>query len=397
MDRGCVECAELSTVEQLEERLDQVLTHPWVPATNLATAAERAAEWAKAVCYEALAAGAAPLSEEQIAQGLAIARRPIFVCGAHRSGTTLVQTLFDHHPSLIVLPFEGTYFTRLEPRSRKLTPEDRRIFFACQSLQRFANPANQSPYWLLGRSSTARSPYVEYARALLAWWETAQRHLVARDGCWPLVAIALAYGHVSGGFAGRHAWLEKTPTNERFLERLREEFPDAKMIHVLRDPRAVFASDQAIPRSLRARLAAAHRVLGELEDSFRLAAERRRLPRERYLVVRYEEVLADSIAASERLRTFVGIERHAGLLRPTIAGLPALPNTSFTPDLEPGRVYAHIPGRDSSPSWLQRQLVGAAVGDVARLFGYDLARPSLMARVLLELLKRARRGISRRS
>ena len=388
-----MECPQLKRIGQLEERLDQVLTHPWVPAANLATAAARAAAWAQAVWYEAVAAGPTPLTGEQVAQGLAIATRPIFVCGAHRSGTTLVQTLFDQHPSLIVLPFEGTYFTRLEPRSRRLTPGDRRMFFACQSLQRLANPTTQSPYWLLGRTSTARSPYVEYARALLAWWETVQRHLGARDGCWPLVAVALAYGHVSGGFTGRHAWLEKTPTNERFLERLREEFPDAKMIHVLRDPRAVLASDQAIPRSLHARLAAAHQVLGELEDSFRLAAERRRLPGERYLIVRYEELLADSTAASERLRTFVGIERYAGLLQPTVAGLPALPNTSFTPDLEPGRVYAQIPGRDSSLSWLQRQLVAAAAGDAARLFGYDLGRPSGAVRALLGLLKRTRHGI----
>jgi hypothetical protein len=128
--------------------------------------------------------------------------------------------------------------------------------------------------------------------------------------------------------------------------------------------------------------------LGELEDSFRLAAERRRLPGERYLIVRYEEVIADSRAASERLSAFVGIERHASLLQPTVAGLPALPNTSFTPDLEPGRVYGHIPARDSSLSWLHRQLVGAAVGDAAQLFGYDLGAPSRMVRALLNLSKR---------
>jgi hypothetical protein len=72
-----MECAQLKRIGQLEERLDQVLTHPWVPAADLATAAERAAAWAKAVWYEAVAAGGAPLSEEQIAKGLAIATRPI--------------------------------------------------------------------------------------------------------------------------------------------------------------------------------------------------------------------------------------------------------------------------------------------------------------------------------
>jgi hypothetical protein len=381
----------LNRIGQLEERLDRVLTHPWVTQPDLSIAADRAAAWSRAVWCEALAAGATPLSAEQIAQGLAIAARPVFVCGAHRSGTTLVQTLFDNHPSLIVLPFEGAYLTRLEPRSRQLTPEDRRTFFACESLQRLANPANQSPYWLLGRTSSGRSPYVEYARALLAWWETAQRHLGTPHGCWPLVAVALAYGHVSGGFAGRRGWLEKTPTNERFLERLRKEFPDAKMVHVLRDPRAAFASQQVFfPKSLRARLGTTLQVLRELKDSFRLAAERRGPPGELYLVVRYEEVLSDTAATSERLAAFVGIDRHPGLLQPTIAGIPALPNSSFAPDLEPGQVHTHVPGRDSSLSWLQRQLVRATVGDAAQMFGYDLGRPSRTLRGLLEFVARLR-------
>jgi hypothetical protein len=381
----------LNGIEQLEEQLDQTLVHPWVPAADLTIAADQSAAWSRAVWREALAAGAAPLSQEQIARGLAIAARPIFVCGAHRSGTTLVQALFDDHPSLIVLPFEGTYLTRLEPRSRALTPEDRRTLFACNSLQRLANPVNTSPYWLLGRTSSARSPYVEYARAFLAWWETAQRHLGAHVGCWPLVAVTLAYGQIRGGFAGRYAWLEKTPTNERFLERLWEDFPDAKIVHVLRDPRAVFASDQAIARSLRARLVAAHQVLRELDDSFRLAAERRGLSDGRYLIVRYEDVLSDSAASSERLTAFVGIDRHPALLQPTVAGLPALPNSSFTPHLEPGRVHAHIPRRDSSRSWLQHQLVSAAVGEPARLFGYELRRPGRLVHGLLNLLRPARR------
>jgi hypothetical protein len=45
--------------------------------------------------------------------------RPVFICGAHRSGTTLMQSLLDGHPELIVLPSEGTYLTSFAYAARE--------------------------------------------------------------------------------------------------------------------------------------------------------------------------------------------------------------------------------------------------------------------------------------
>src|ERR1700684_3767546 len=94
------------------------------------------------------------------------------------------------------------------------------------------------PYY--GRAVTV----VEFARALMAWWPLAEERISA-IASWPLVAVALAYAHCTHGFRAHsrvERWAEKTPTNERFLGRLRSEFPRAKLIHVVRHPFAVYAS-----------------------------------------------------------------------------------------------------------------------------------------------------------
>ena len=62
----------------------------------------RAREWSEAVWSEAERLGPFPISRKQITCGLDLASRPVFVCGVHRSGTTLVRDLLDGHPALAV-------------------------------------------------------------------------------------------------------------------------------------------------------------------------------------------------------------------------------------------------------------------------------------------------------
>src|SRR5262245_11380068 len=52
--------------------------------------------------------------------------RPVFICGHHRSGTTLLQNLLDGHPQLLSLPSEGTYFSSFAYVARR-APSDRAL------------------------------------------------------------------------------------------------------------------------------------------------------------------------------------------------------------------------------------------------------------------------------
>ena len=95
----------------------------------------------------------APLepSAEERAGALAWLLRPVFICGHHRSGTTLLQSLLDGHPQLLTLPNEGTYFTSFAYAARAAPSTADLETFAARWIERFVDP-NFAPHFRLGRS-----------------------------------------------------------------------------------------------------------------------------------------------------------------------------------------------------------------------------------------------------
>src|SRR3569623_2060465 len=104
----------------LERQLDSLLSRPRVTNGTVRAIPEASGRWSAAVWKEAQRDGPIDLTDLEISRGLEVAHRPVFVFGAYRSGTTLVRDLLDGHPALAVLPSEGTFFTSLAQRLRRL-------------------------------------------------------------------------------------------------------------------------------------------------------------------------------------------------------------------------------------------------------------------------------------
>src|SRR5689334_1107305 len=105
-----------ATIVDLEQQLDRSLSRPRVASRDAQALLRPAAQWSTAVWAAASAAGPVGLGKDEVARGFEMARLPVFICGTHRSGTTLVRDLLDNHPALAVLPAEGMFFTSLESR-----------------------------------------------------------------------------------------------------------------------------------------------------------------------------------------------------------------------------------------------------------------------------------------
>jgi Sulfotransferase family len=363
---------------ELEREFDRYLLSPRVaidPSRAIAVAARR---WSAAVWEVAEAAGPLELDRELMGRGLDLARRAVLVCGAHRSGTTLVRDLLDAHPALAVLPAEGTFFTNLESRLERLAPGQQLTFFGGEWLRRLANPIHKEPYWLLGRSTGERSPYVDFARCLMAWWPVARAPFGRAGSCWPLTAVALAYAQCGCGLGSdsrlRH-WVEKTPGNEQFLSRVRTEYPGARIIQVVRHPFAVLASHARAARNAGERPVRVGRIAAQLLRSYRVAAAQSGHTADpSYLLVRYEDLLASPARTMERVAEFVGIEPLPILTRPTVAGTPAASNSSFRIDMAPGRIQAAAPDWRELLGPPERARLAAVLGDAAAALGYDIGR-----------------------
>ena len=365
-----------TNIMQLEQQLDRCLARPRVAVAARPSLAYAAGRWSAAVWDQAAAAGPIELAAGEVSQAFEVAQRPVFIFGAHRSGTTLVRDLLDSHPALAVMPAEGTFFTNLEHRLCRSPQAQWLQDLACEWLRRLANPIHQEPYWLLGASTAERSPYVEFARAAMAWWPLTQERLARVVSSWPLVAMALAYAHCTTGFARParlQRWAEKTPTNERFLDKLRAEFPDAKLIHVVRHPFAVYASHKREKQVVGQPFRAGNRVLRDLGRSYRVALEQARGAPGDYMLVRTEDLLESTPSTVERLAAFLEIEPHPVLLRPTAAGLPVPSNSSYTAGGTPGRVYPAHRRWTETLTRFECARVTAAVGERATALGYRVA------------------------
>lgn len=363
-----------ASIVHLERQLDRCLSRPRVAGDDARALPAAAARWSAHVWAVASAAGPVELGMDEVARGFDVASRPVFICGAHRSGTTLVRDMLDYHPALAVLPAEGTFFTNLKSRLQRQPRTHWLQSIGCEWLCRLANPIHQHPYWLLGASARDRSPYVDFARALMAWWPLTERRMSHMVSSWPLVSVALAYAHCTNGFGASsqlQRWVEKTPTNERFLKRLRSEFPDCKLIHVVRHPFAVYASHKYEKQQCGRVFRNAHRVIRDLGLSYRVAQEHRDHRSDRYLLIRYEELLENTQTMVEGLAAFLHIQPLPILMQPTAAGLPVPSNSSFTTEAVPGCLHSAHDRWTTTLTPSDRERLTAVVGESATSLGYD--------------------------
>lgn len=249
------------------------------------------------------------------------ARRPsepeaIFVVGVARSGTTLMRNLLERSERIALARenhFLGHIFgfagVRHYLRSAGDLESDDTIrqivdMIYTQDAHRLARWREVSIYW---HWLVANVPRAEMERRLLAA-ERSERGLMA------------AFMRVYADKLGRPVMGEKTPAHLSYVDTLLEWFPQARVVHMIRDPRAVYVSDlrrrrrkPRRPYSWLDRIPGLLPALMLLQTTliWRDAARRhfrylRQYP-ERYTVVRFEDLVHKPEEVLPRLFEFLGV------------------------------------------------------------------------------------------
>ena len=325
-------------------------------------------------------------AEALIRTAQALAPHPLFIVGVHRSGTTLMQHLLDNHPQLIVLPSEGTYLTNFYPRLRRMKEEARMAHLVQHWIPRLINPSNQPPYWALGRTRRDHAPYLTVARNALYLADYARSLFDRHAPFQPHLAIVMA---VHGARHGHRTavpvtyWVDKTPLNEFHVATLHAAFPEAKFIHMVRDPRAIFASRKQLNIDIHGTPGNPFKLLHKIVRSFRVARQdQARFGRATYRVVRYEDLLNDLSGEMTSVRAFLGIADHETLLRPTVSGVPSVANSSYRLPFSAGQVLPHSERnyqRVLTP--VEHELIESFTGRHAQELGYSLQPKGLTSKV----------------
>ena len=150
---------------------------------------------------------------------------PIFIVGCPRSGTTLLQHMLDAHPAVAIAP--ETRFVR-------------HFWFQREQYGPLDNDDN----------------YRALIQALLERAASIKMELDVDDFCVAAQSIERSYPNLFNlllcHFGKKQAVLrvgEKTPQHLLHMQTLQEFFPQARFIHIIRDPRAVVSSWRKVPWS----------------------------------------------------------------------------------------------------------------------------------------------------
>lgn len=210
---------------------------------------------------------------------------PIFVVGAPRSGTSLLARMLDAHPA-IALADELCFFDIVLAARRDLPELD-----TAESLERLRTLLPQMDhvrYWADGEALIEAA--LERLRAdARPSWAGFYRHLM----------------EARAARKGVRRFGEKTPWNVRHLAVLEALFPNARFVHIVRDPRAVVASKRKLPRTSRDVLTNAIKWAIDVGAAARyLAGSPERAAR--LLEVRYEDLVRSPELVLSRIAEFIG-------------------------------------------------------------------------------------------
>lgn len=206
----------------------------------------------------------------------------LFVVGMPRSGTTWTMLLLAQHPAVVALQQSG-------------------FFHALKPLQDWWHTTGE-----YGKSVVAESdgedgkPVRKALSDVLApqeFYELARR------------VAGRVFDSVATTKPGARVVVEQTPENLGLADFILRVFPDAHFLHVIRDPRAVFASS----RSAAATWSTANSFPTSAIDAAKEwratleSAQRLHSATSRYREVRYEALLQDGPQELEKLFTWLGL------------------------------------------------------------------------------------------
>jgi Sulfotransferase family len=277
---------------------------------------------------------------------------PLLVLGVRRSGTTLLRVMLDRHSQLAV-PDESYFVPQLADRHHGLVDVDRFVadLRRLPTLREWGVP-------------------VEEVRARL------------RPGLAVGEAIAAVYETYSAQ-QGKSRWGDKTPMYMQHLPLLERLFPEARFVHLIRDGRDAGLSFLAMPEGIVTETWAHPRTAAQFACQWRaevVAARRlgRRVGPERFLEVRYEQLVAEPGKELRRICSFAGLDFEPAMLdyagRVDVSTKPHQQNLARPP----------TPGLRNWKEEMARGDVAAfeaVAGDLLRDLGYGAARrPTLGGR-----------------
>lgn len=215
--------------------------------------------------------------------------RPVFVVGCPRSGSTWLSFLLAEHPAVVSF-HHAKLFDYLDWMRRWYANKSKVSYLAGAAAGSGGDPGERDsgPYLAEVLPEEAHHALLgEYVRGIL--------------------------GRVAAIAPGSELVVDKTPENLRHAELISAVLPQARFVHIVRDPRAVFCSQRSASRSwspweFPTRALDGARFWKEQVETGRAIGR----TTESYHEVRYEDLVESGPATVERLLAELGLTVESG-------------------------------------------------------------------------------------
>lgn len=239
---------------------------------------------------------------------------PVFICGHPKSGTSLLRSLMDSHPQLIVFPEETVFFRKYLPAIEGLNKQEQ-IETAREMLIHIFEWNTKSP-----PPSQKGYPDRDYSNISMQTVYDEMKRLLDEQFRHPgdvLSAAVLSYGYATAQInSDTCCWVEKSPYNEYYLDQILDWWQKARFIHIIRDPRDNYASY----RRKHTDWSPEFFTQNWKRSSTAGIENQKKLGKDKYLLLRYEDLVYHPKEVATQLASFLAIDWDSSLLRPTRAG-----------------------------------------------------------------------------
>lgn len=244
-------------------------------------------------------------------------RCPIFILGAHKSGTSLLRNLLDSHSQLFVLPFEAHYFELskywVENPYRKTQPgytTATETQSAMINYIRLLNESNDRYADSVMKKRINTKLFID--KLALAKSESEKERIIKYFS-------AIAYSLGEKRDIEKFRFVEKSVENNEFAMELKHFFPDAKFIHIIRNPYSNFVALRKY-KSINYGYPLLDKLICTLHQNF-YWLEKNLSTIKNYHVVKYEDLVTNPEIIMRSICNFLDIGFEDTLLKPTTLGI----------------------------------------------------------------------------
>jgi len=249
---------------------------------------------------------------------------PIFILGAHKSGTTLLRNLLDGHSELFVIPMEPHPFQMLNKwllyELRSTSPKNISYNQAKKNLLKLILHLSKTKDQKGGGIVSDKWDLKIFEKELFSQNVENLKEFIEQ------YVQAIHYSIFKTKPSAELRFVEKSVTNTEYAIELYKYFPNSKFIHVVRNPYANLVSIRKYKS--KSKLPFLKAAINTLVNSHYFLHRNREII-DNYMIIKYEDLVENLDKSMQHVSEFLQIKNEEILFKPTSLAEPWLGNSVY--------------------------------------------------------------------